>query len=100
MDDLLTLIGQVYEQDGIGQFVAQETQTDIWAHITSVSRSEWAVAGQNGLAPSYVAITNASNYSGEKMAVWNGQRYSIYRAYMQSNSDDIELYLEEQAGAL
>lgn len=100
MDDILTLIGEVYTQDDIGQFVARETQTGVWAHITSVSRSEWAVAGQNGLAPSYVATTNAFNYSGEKMAAWKGKRYSIYRTYIQSDSDNIELYLEEQAGAL
>lgn len=98
MDDLLTLIGQTYEQDGIGQFVAQETQTDIWAHITSVSRSEWAVAGQSGLSPSYVATTNIANYSGEGVAVWKGKRYSIYRTYIKADTDEIELYLEKQAG--
>lgn len=98
MDDLLTLIGQTYEQDGIGQFVARETRTDIWAHITSVSRSEWAVAGQSGLSPSYVATTNVANYSGESLAEWNDKRYSVYRTYIKAETDDIELYLEEKAG--
>lgn len=98
MDDLLTLIGQTFEQDGIGQFVSTETRTDVWAHIESVSRNEWAVAGQNGLSPSYVATTNIANYSGENVAVWKGKRYSIYRTYIKADTDDIELYLEEKAG--
>lgn len=98
MDDLLTLIGQTFEQDSIGQFVSTETRTDVWAHITSVSRSEWAVAGQSGLSPSYVATTNIANYSGEIVAVWKGKRYSIYRTYIKADTDDIELYLEEKAG--
>lgn len=98
MDDILTLIGQTFEQDSIGQFVSTETRTDVWAHITSVSRSEWAVAGQNGLAPSYVATTNIANYNGESVAVWKGKRYSIYRTYIKADTDDIELYLEEKAG--
>lgn len=98
MDDILTLIGEVYTQDDIGQFVARETQTGVWAHITSVSRSEWAVAGQSGLTPSYVATTNIANYNGESVAAWNGKRYAVYRTYMKAETDDIELYLEEKAG--
>lgn len=100
MDDVLTLIDETYTQDDIGQFVAQETQTEVWAHITSVSRNEWAVAGQNGLSPAYVATTHVSNYSGESVAVWKGKRFSIYRSYLKDGTDDIELYLEEKAGTL
>lgn len=98
MDDLITLIGQTYTKDEIGQFLAEETSSQVWAHINSITRSEWASAGQIDLSPSYVASTNAANYAGEKIAQWQGKRYAIYRTYQADNSDYVELYLEEQAG--
>lgn len=98
MDDLLTLIAVSYEQDNIGQQIAAETSADVWAHLRSVSRSEWYAAGRDGMQPAIVAEMPIVNYHGERTAVWHGKRYNVYRTYFVDGSDVIELYLEERVG--
>ena len=98
MDDLLTLIAETYEQDDIGQQIPQTSGASVWAHVRSVTRSEWYAGGREGMQPEFVAVTPAVNYNGEKIAVLRGRRYAIYRTYLPDDSDEIELYLEERVG--
>lgn len=102
MDDLIYLVSEWYEKDAIGQMEPKERIKGIWADVKSVTRSEWANAGQNGLRPQLVAVTQAINYSGEEIVQigsgTNARRYGIYRTYFPPDSDGIELYLEAKAG--
>lgn len=98
MDDLIYLASERYEKDSIGQMVPMESYRAIWADIRSITRSEWANAGQSGLNPQLVAITPVANYDGEDIALVRKRKYGIYRTYLPPNSDEIELYLELKAG--
>lgn len=102
MDELIQLIGQTYSPDEIGQMAAQETAMPVWARVRSVTRSEWADAGQRGMQPQLVATTPMVNYSGQRIVgIGSGdgmKRYAVYRTYFPPESDEIELYLEYQAG--
>lgn len=99
MDDVITLVAETYTVDAIGQRVATETTRDVFAHVRSVSRAEWFNGGVNGLQPSLQADTPIINYAGEKIAIFHGVRYSIYRTYRREADDIIELYLEEKVGS-
>lgn len=102
MDDLILLISENYRKDAIGNVTVTETVTPVWAHLQSVTRAEWADAGQNGLQPQLVAVTPIVNYSGEQVVqIGSGEsarRYAVYRTYFGPDSDTIELYLERKAG--
>lgn len=103
MDDLVYLIGVVYSEDEIGQLVPMETEQAAWASIQSVTRAEWAQAGQAGLNPELVLTMPRANYSGQNIVELRkdcGQpvRYGVYRTYFGRDSDEIELYLEQKAG--
>lgn len=98
MDDLITLVGETFAQNEIGEQIATETRTAVWAHLRSVSASEYFAGGKIGLQPDIVAITPVSNYNGEKIVEYNGKGYAVYRTYFPENSDDIELYLEVRTG--
>ena len=103
MDDLVYLIGVAYSEDEIGQLVPMETERAVWASIQSVTRAEWAQAGQSGLNPELVLTMPRVNYNGQKIVELRkdcGQavRYGVYRTYFSGDSDDIELYLEQKAG--
>ena len=102
MDDLILLISESYKKDAIGNVTVTETATSVWAHLQSVTRAEWADAGQNGLQPQLVAVTPIVNYSGEQIVQIgsgeNARRYAVYRTYLASDNDSIELYLERKAG--
>ena len=96
MDDLVELVQLTFTTDELRQRVPVESRKSVWAHIQSVSRSEWFQGGQNGLNPSLVIDTNRVNYNGEKTVIIQGKRYTVYRTYFDDRSDTIELYLEEQ----
>lgn len=100
MDGTVILVGQTYTKDSIGQQIATETQTEVLCTVQSVTRQEWRSAGQNGIPAELVIVTAAVNYSGERIAIINGNRRAIYRAYQPPDSDDIELYLQAEVGAL
>lgn len=96
MDDLVELVSLSFTTDALRQRVPVESRRSIWAHIQSVSKSEWFQGGQNGLHPSLVIDTDVVNYNGEKTVIIQGKRYTVYRTYFDDRSDTIELYLEEQ----
>ena len=106
---VFTLIALTYTVDAIGQRVPftqsttgdpepAETTRDVYARrIDSVTRDEWAAAGQMGFQAEYRVTMFLHDYEGETIAELNGKRYGIYRTY-HSDPDTIELYLGEKAG--
>ena len=100
MDGILTLLSETYTTDDLLQQIPTATEQPCIASIRSISRAEWVAAGHNNLKPSFVAVTSAVNYHGEKKARLGSTVFSIYRTYLDPKTDDIELYLEEQAGTV
>lgn len=96
MDSLITLVSNSYKTDFIGQRIPETTERKVWAHVQSVSRSEWFQGGQAGLQPELVAETPIVNYKGEKTAIIGGKQYTVYRTYFDDSHDTIYLYLEER----
>ena len=93
----LTLIGETYIKDSIGQLLPTETRRNVYCNISSVSASEWFDAGKQGLNAQYRAVVFVYDYQGEIVAELDGVRYGIYRTYLGKN-EMIELYLEKKAG--
>lgn len=93
MDGDAYLINKEYKTEN-GVRSIEETQTLILVEVKSVSRLEYFSAGQNGLASSYVLVTNSANYDGQNEVIFEGKRYSIYRTFRDPENDDIELYLQ------
>lgn len=93
------LIQVSYKEDALGQMILDtEIRKEILTEIESVNRREWFDAGRNGFKPEIKLKTAAVNYSGEKEIEFEGVRYSIYRTFKLTSSDEIELYLERKAG--
>lgn len=94
---VITLIKQTYKTDSIGQQVPDKlVRTEVFATEASVNRSEWFAAQNAGMSCEYVFQTPSVNYSGEKLAEFEGRRYQIYRAY--NRGDITELYLGQRGG--
>lgn len=96
---VVDLINKTYTKDAIGQRIATETTTTIFADIKSVNQAEWFDAGKIGLQPSFIAVTPSANYGGQTELIYNAKRYTIYRSYIRDKDDYIELYLEEKVGS-
>lgn len=101
MEGTIILVRQTFKEDPIGQQVPEEeTQTEVFCTIRSVTRNEWRDAGQNNIRAELVAVTPLINYSGERIAIVDGRRKAIYRTYMPPDSDEIELYMQDEGGEL
>lgn len=103
MDEQIYLIAQTYQTDILGQRIPVDGQpSPVWAKIKSVSRAEWAAAGQHGLQPQLVAIVYALDYADQPVVMIgageSAKRYSVYRTYRPENSEYMELYLERKVG--
>ena len=100
VDTEITLIrpaNREQDENGVWRDTGEETRT-ILARMDDVSRSEFFAAGQNGMRAEFSFIVNPVEYEGEKLCAWNGQRYAIYRTYHVPGTDDLELYVQREAG--
>lgn len=94
------LIGETWSTDSIGQPISSPTRRQVLATIRSASRTEWVSAGQNSIRADIVAAIPIVDYNNERICEIDGRRRGIYRTYMVEESDEIELYIEEEAGRL
>lgn len=95
--NVICLIDCTYTTDVLGQQIATETSRQVFCDVKSVSQAEWFEGGRNGLKPEYKITMFLYDYNGEKVAEFDGVRYSIYRTFKAQN-EVIELYLEAKAG--
>lgn len=99
MDSTVYLISKTYKEDELGQRIPEkENRIEVFVRIESVNRTEFYKAGQSGLKPEFVFVTNKINYSGEQELEYEGKRYDIYRTYSPPDSDDIEIYVHKKVG--
>ena len=64
---VITLIKKTYATDALKQQVPVETRRLVFCDLRTVTRSEWAAAGQMGLNPELVAVMFAPDYQGEEL---------------------------------
>lgn len=98
MDEVITLISETITQDAIGNCIKTESETKVFAEILSINRAEFFNAGQQNLVPKFAFAVHDFEYSGEKVVLYNGKKYSVYRTYHNPNTEVTELYLVRKAG--
>lgn len=96
MSDVLKLITETFTQDAYGNDVAQETKTEVFCEVYSISQNEFFSAGKEGFRPSFRFDIFFDDYEGEQIVEYNGKRYFIYRTYQRD--DTMELYVEMRVG--
>ncbi len=95
--EVITLLTTTRTQDAYGVWTETETGRDVFCQVDSVTRAEFFEGGRNGLNPEFRMKMFFGDYNGEKLLVYNGQTYSIYRTF-QGNTDIVELYVERKGG--
>lgn len=91
--DVISLVTENPEAHGVFGSVT-ETTADVFAEIRSVGYSEFYAAKSAGIEPSIVfLLSDYSEYSGEKVVIWDSKRYRVVRTY--TNGQTIELTCEE-----
>lgn len=96
-DSVIELISSaVTISTSTGVPAAQDNRRTAYAHVESVSRSEWYAAGNAGFRPDFRFRLPRSSYSGELALDFAGVRYAIYRTY--ENKGEVELYAQKATG--
>lgn len=96
--ETITLVPVIYEEDALKQKVPRELPGhELFCSVESITQSEWAAAGKQGLNAAYKVIVYTDEYGGEEIAVLDGIRYKVYRTYRRKD-DKTELYLERRVG--
>lgn len=97
MNDTLYLVRETKEQDEYGVWRTKKTMREVFCDVGSITRAEFFEAGRNGLNPEFRFTVAAVDYEGERVAVFHGERYAIYRTY-NDNGDYMELYVQREGG--
>jgi SPP1 family predicted phage head-tail adaptor len=90
----LTLIGETYTEDEIGNQIPVETETVILCGLKSVSRNEFYNAAVNDLKPERVFVIHPYEYDNQKKVEFEGERYKVIRTY-QKDTEEMELIVEK-----
>lgn len=97
-NSLIKLISITYTEDSIGNQVAAETTTEVWAEETSIRQSEFYNAALAGLKPERTFIIWANEYTGQVKIESGGVKYKVIRTYINpAKSEMIELVCERVA---
>lgn len=94
----VSLISQTVTYDDIGVPTTQESETSVIGNFSSVSAQEFFRGGELGIKPEFIVKVWSSEYNGETLLKYNGQRYVIYRMYLE-DSGRCELYCQKDVGA-
>ena len=93
----IALLATTKSQNDYGVWVETTTSRNVFCQVDSVTRAEFFDGGRNGLNPEFRMTLFFGDYDGEKLVMYNGKTYSVYRTF-QARNDTIELYCERKGG--
>lgn len=101
IDDVITLVAEtVNGVDSYGNEIIETETTDVFCRVRNVTRSEFYTAATANLHPEFVFIlSDYADYSGQKLVVFRGIKYSVIRTYQNlDNLNELELTVERKIG--
>lgn len=96
MREVLDLLTETITEDIYGNQVVNETKTEVYCEVMSVSASEFFNAGESGHRPALRFDVFHGDYDGQQRCEYDGRKYYIYRTFLRG--DVMELYTEERVG--
>lgn len=95
--EVISLVKSTRAQNDFGVWTDALASRDVFCQVDSVTRAEFFDGGRNGLNPEYRFTLFFGDYEGERVVVYKGMAYAVYRTY-QGRNDTVELYCERQGG--
>lgn len=90
-DDVVTLIKEVPKAHGIFD-KPEELEKEVFCKVTSISRSEFWRAKNNGAEPVFLFILSEyADYHDEKIVLYHGKRYRVLRSYVSEHNIELEV---------
>lgn len=96
--DVIKLVKETPVRNEYKVLTTEKTEREVFCQVHTISQKEFFKAGEQGLKPQYrFTIANNADYEGEKLIIYNGKEYAVYRSFVK-NTEAIELYVEEKVG--
>lgn len=77
---------------------SQYRSREVFCDVKSITRTEWFEAGRNGIEhPEFIFVMNRNEYDGERLVLYKGKVYGVYRTY-EAKNENLELYVEAKGG--
>lgn len=96
--DVIKLVKETPTRNEYKVLTTIKTEREVYCQVHTISQKEFFKAGEQGLKPQFrFTIANSADYNGEKIVVYNGKEYAVYRTYIK-DTEAIELYVEEKVG--
>ena len=87
--EIISLVKETPSPHGVFE-TATETSRSVFCDIKSVGYNEFYSAQQAGIEPSVIfVLSDYSEYDGEKVIIWNNERYRVVRTYCKGQSLEI-----------
>lgn len=87
--DVIELVSESPEAHGIFDTPTETTQKT-YCTVRSVGMREYYEAKGAGLEPEIVFhLADSDDYGGEKIVIWNGDRYRVVRTWLQGDGIDL-----------
>lgn len=93
----ITLLATSQSQNAYGVWTETITGRDVYCQVNSVTRAEFFDGSRSGLNPEYRMTMFFGDYNDERMLIYKGKTYAVYRTFIGRN-DTIELYVERKGG--
>lgn len=97
-DCLVNLCKSTIVADEIGNQTETLLKNEVFAELRSITQNEFFAAQTAGLTPEYKFLVTIHDWNGESLLEYDGDIYHIYRTYVRSDSEQIELYTERRVG--
>ena len=94
---IIYLVTENFSEDAYGVYQKTEHTRKVFAHVQSVTQTEWFEGGRNGLNPEFKFTMFEGDYKGEEILKYRGEYYTIYRTY-RTRTKEIELYAQRRQG--
>ena len=88
-DEIVTLVAEIDAET--------EEKLEVFATVEGIGQKEFFAAAQAGFKAEFKISVWRSDYDGQSLVEYGGQRYSVYRTYPRPD-DHIELYLTSKVG--
>lgn len=97
LDDVCHLVGITTTKDDLGQDIKTEKEYMVFCSMLSITKSEYATAGQLGHKPDMMFVIDSDSYGDEKHLIYREKKYSIYKTYRRADNFT-EIYCEVKSG--
>lgn len=87
--DKIKLRAESTTRDSFGEPIISYTDTEVWADVKSVARSEFYASHTAGIKADIMFAVHNEDYSNQQSVLYNGNTYIVQRSYVKAGNVEL-----------